>query len=102
LWVDDLEAVIAAAGRFWSAWTTAIESDGDDTPPADLVIEVHEAARELIRATRAEDLRGAYDVLDCLVLEIKQADPRGTTRCRAPLGRGWASKAAWRERDASR
>ncbi len=40
-----------------------------------LVIEVHEAARELIRATRSEDLRGAYAVLDRLVLEIKRAYP---------------------------
>jgi hypothetical protein len=73
--VYDLEAVIAAAGRFFSAWTTAIESDGDEIPSAELVIEVHEAARELIRATRSEDLRGAYAVLDRLVLEIKRAYP---------------------------
>ncbi len=73
--MHDLEAVIAAAGRFWSAWTTAIECDGDDIPPADLVIEVHEAARELIRATGTKDLRAAYDVIDHLVLEIKQSYP---------------------------
>jgi hypothetical protein len=53
----------------------AIECDGDDIPPADLVIEVHEAARELIRATGTKDLRAAYDVIDRLALEIKRAYP---------------------------
>lgn len=47
-------------------------------PPNDLVIEAHEAARELIRATGSEDLRGAYEVLDELVLEIKGSDPAAT------------------------
>jgi len=36
---------------------------------------VHAAARELIGATGARYLRGAYDVLDHLVLEIKRAYP---------------------------
>jgi hypothetical protein len=39
------------------------------------VIEVHEAARELIRATGSKDLGAAYDVIDHLVLEIKLACP---------------------------
>lgn len=71
----DIEEVIAAAGRFWLAWTLATETDaeGGGVPPPDMVIEVHEAARELIRAADAEDLRAAYGVLDDLVLEIKQA-----------------------------
>jgi hypothetical protein len=47
-------------------------------PPTDLVIEAHEAARELIRATKAKDLRGAYEVLDELVLEIKGSDSAPT------------------------
>ncbi len=69
----DIEAVIAAAGRFWLAWTLATEGEGG-IPPADMVIEVHEAARELIQAAGADDLRAAYGVLDDLVLEIKQAN----------------------------
>ncbi len=69
----DIEAVIAAAGRFWMAWTQATEGEGG-MPPPDMVIEVHEAARELIRAAGADDLRAAYGVLDELVLEIKQAN----------------------------
>ena len=64
-----------AAARFWLAWTVAIECDGGGVPPSALVIEVHEAARELIRATRAKDLRGGYQVLDELVLEVKRSDP---------------------------
>ena len=71
--MDDIDALIAAAGRFWLAWTLATEREGR-TPPADMVIEVHEAARELIWATGADDLPAAYGVLDELVLEIKQAN----------------------------
>jgi hypothetical protein len=73
--VYDIEEVIAAAGRFWLAWTLATETDaeGGGVPPPDMVIEVHEAARQLIRAADAQDLRGAYRVRDELVLEIKQA-----------------------------
>jgi hypothetical protein len=76
--VHDREAVVRAAARFWLAWTTAIEFEGEGMPPNELVIEAHEAARELIRATRSEDLRGAYEVLDELVLEIKGSDPAPT------------------------
>ncbi len=71
----DRSAVVGAAARFWMAWTTAVDSDGEGIPPIELVIEVHEVARQLIRATGAQDLRGAYAVLDELVLEIKRADP---------------------------
>jgi hypothetical protein len=71
--VRDVEGMIAAAGRFWLAWTLATEREGG-VPPVDMVVEVHEAARELIRAADAEDLRAAYRVLDELVLEIKQAN----------------------------
>jgi hypothetical protein len=71
--VSDFEGVIAAAGRFWLAWTLA--TDGQNgMPPPEMVIEVHEAARQLIRAADAEDLPGALHVLDALVLEIKQAN----------------------------
>jgi hypothetical protein len=71
--VRDVEALIAAAGRFWLAWTLATEGEGG-VPPVEMVVEVHEAARELIRAADAENLRAAYGVLDELVLEIKQAN----------------------------
>ena len=57
------------------AWRMAADSGGDGVPPMELVIEVHEAARQLIGATGAKDLRGAYAVLDELVLETKRADP---------------------------
>jgi hypothetical protein len=72
--VYDIEALTAAAGRFWLAWTLATEGEGG-IPPVDMVVEVHEAARELIRAAGAENLRAAYGVIDELVLEIKQANP---------------------------
>jgi hypothetical protein len=76
--VRDREAVAAAAARFWLAWTVAIEFEGEGVPPTDLVIEVHEAARELIRATRAKDLRGAYEVLNDVVLETKRCGSAAT------------------------
>jgi hypothetical protein len=76
--VRDREAVNVAAARFWLAWTVAIEFDGEGVPPTDLVVEVHEAARELIRATKAKDLRGAYQVLNDLVLETKRCDSAAT------------------------
>jgi len=71
--VYDLDGVIAAAARFSLAWTLATDG-GDGVPPPAMVIEVHEAARELIRAADAEDLPGASSVLDALVLEIKEAN----------------------------
>jgi hypothetical protein len=73
--VSDRSAIVGAAARFWTAWTTAVDFEGEGIPPIELVIEVHEAALQLIRATGAKDLRGAYAVLDELVLEIKRADP---------------------------
>jgi hypothetical protein len=76
--VRDREAIAVAAARFWLAWTVAIGFDGEGVPPTDLVIEVHEAARELIRATGAKDLRGAYEVLDDVVLETKRCDSAAT------------------------
>ena len=36
-----------------------------------VVVDVHEAARDLIRATGARDLVGAYAVLDALVLDTR-------------------------------
>jgi hypothetical protein len=64
----DKTAIVAAAARFVQAWMAA--TCRDDTPslthPA--VIEVHEAARELMEATATTDLVGAYAVVDELVL----------------------------------
>jgi hypothetical protein len=72
-YAPDTAAVVAAVGRFLSAWTTAVEFDGPGLPPPELVDEVHAASREMICATRTNDLRAAYDVVDTLVLEIKRA-----------------------------
>lgn len=71
----DRSAIVGAAARFLMAWGMAADAEGDGIPPMELVIEVHEAARHLVRATGAMNLRGAYAVLDDLVLEIKRADP---------------------------
>jgi len=64
----DKAAIVAAAARFVQAWMAA--TCGDDTlsltHPA--VIEVHEAARELMQATATTDLVGACAVVDELVL----------------------------------
>jgi hypothetical protein len=65
--------VVGAAGRFLSAWTTAIAFDGPGLPPPELVDQVHAASRDLIRATRTNDLRAAYEVVDSLVLGFKRA-----------------------------
>lgn len=59
---------------------------GGDAPLTDLVIEVHDAARELIRATKTQDLRGAYHVLDDLVLRIRQHHPAPPSERRGLLG----------------
>ena len=72
--MPDDEAVIRAAGRFWLAWIAATK--GDPLPATDpAVVEAHEAANELVRVTGAADLRGAYEVVDALVLRIKRAQP---------------------------
>jgi hypothetical protein len=73
--VHDREAITAAAARFWLAWSVATVFHDDGVPPVDLVVEVHEAARELIRATKTTDLRAAYEVLTELVHEVTRSNP---------------------------
>jgi len=70
--VPDDETVIRTAGRFRLAWIAATK--GDPLPATDpAVVEAHEVANALIRVTGAADLRGAYEVVDALVLPIKRA-----------------------------
>lgn len=83
--MDDTAQIMAAAGRFWLAWTLAT-TGGGDAPPTDLVNEVHDAARELIRPTKTRDLRGAYRVLDDLVLRIRQHHQVPPSQRRGLLG----------------
>jgi hypothetical protein len=64
---EDTAAIIAAAERFLRAWSAATGGDDTLSPPDPAVLEVHEAAQELMRATGTEDLQSAYDVLDALV-----------------------------------
>jgi hypothetical protein len=72
--MPDSQVVIEAAGEFWMAWIAATR--GDPLPPTDpAVVEVHEAAVELIRATERTDLRAAYDVIDELVSRFKLPPP---------------------------
>ena len=67
----DKAAIIAAVDRFVRAWgAAATQNDDTLSLAAPVVVEVHEAARELIRATGAKDLRGAYAILDAVVLEV--------------------------------
>jgi hypothetical protein len=62
--VADEEAIIVAAARFQRAWDVAMARDGEGLIVADLdIVEVHEAALELIRATGTDSLHGALDAL---------------------------------------
>ena len=63
----DTAAIIAAAERFLRAWSSATQGDDTLSPTDPGVIELHEAAHELMRVTGTEDLPSAYDVLDTLV-----------------------------------
>jgi hypothetical protein len=55
-----------------SLWRREIgENDDTLSLTSPVVVEVHEAAPELIRATGARDLVGASGVLDALVLETR-------------------------------
>ena len=65
--MPETAAIIGAAARFVRAWTAATEGDEALPLTAPAVIEAHDAARELIRATHSKDLVGAYAVVDALV-----------------------------------
>ncbi len=57
-------AIIAAARRLKEAWDRAMARDGEGLIVAELdIVEVHEAALELIRATGTDNLEDALDAL---------------------------------------
>ena len=57
-------AIIGAARRFQTAWGLAMADNGEGLIVAELnIVEVHEAALELIRATETDNLEDALDVL---------------------------------------
>jgi hypothetical protein len=63
--VADEQAIIAAAAAFKQAWDRAMAQNGEGLIVADLdIVEVHEAALDLIRATGTESLQEALDALD--------------------------------------
>ncbi len=62
--VADEKAIIAAAARFKEAWDQAMARDGEGLIVADLdIVEVHEAALDLIGATGTGSLQDALDAL---------------------------------------
>ena len=71
--VPDTAAIIAAAARLLRAWEAATQGIEPLSLKNPAVAEVHEATRELMRATETTDLLAAYTVLDDLVAEIKLA-----------------------------
>ena len=57
-------AIIGAARRFQTAWDRSMARNGEGLIVAELdIVEVHEAALELIRATGTDNLEDALDVL---------------------------------------
>ncbi len=69
----DAAAIVAAAERFLRAWSATAQGDDTLSPTDPGVIEMHEAALELMRATGTNNLQSAYDVLDALVVITKLA-----------------------------
>jgi hypothetical protein len=65
--MTDTAAVIGAAAKFLRAWKAATQGDEPSSLSDPAVVEAHEAAQELIRATGTMDLVGAYVVVDDLV-----------------------------------
>jgi len=60
--IDDEKAIISAAARFKRAWDLAMARDGEGLILADLdIVEVHEAALDLIRTTGTDNLEAALD-----------------------------------------
>jgi hypothetical protein len=57
-------AIIAAASRFQRAWDKAMAHNGEGLIVSDLdIVEVHEAALELIEATATNSLQEALEVV---------------------------------------
>ena len=62
--VADEKAIIAAAAAFKQAWDRAMAHNGEGLIVADLdIVEVHQAALDLIRATGTDSLQEALDAL---------------------------------------
>jgi hypothetical protein len=58
------KAIVVAATRFQLAWEKAMARDGEGLIVADLdIVEVHEAALDLIRVTETQSLDEALAVL---------------------------------------
>ena len=58
------EAIVAAAARFQGAWDRAMAANGEGLLVVDLdIVEVHESALELIRATGTDNLHDALDAV---------------------------------------
>lgn len=58
------KAIIAAATRFQRAWEKAMAHNGEGLIVSDLdIVEVHEAALELIQVTATGTLQEALDVV---------------------------------------
>jgi hypothetical protein len=58
------KAIIAAASRFQRAWDRAMAHNGEGLIVAELdIVEVHEAALDLIRVTATNSLQEALDVV---------------------------------------
>jgi hypothetical protein len=58
------KAIIAAATRFQRAWEKAMANNGEGLIVPDLdIVEVHEAALELIEATGTATLQDALDAV---------------------------------------
>lgn len=66
--IADAGGIIAAAARFLRAWTAATQGDDPLCLSSPAVLETHDAARALVRATETNNLREAYGVLDALVV----------------------------------
>ena len=60
----DSQAIITAGTRFRRAWDTGLKPGGHSIPFAGInVLEFHEAALDLMRATEAATLQAAFKVL---------------------------------------
>ena len=76
----DAGVIIVAAARFLRAWTAATQGDEPLCLSSPAVLEAHDAARELMRATQTADLRAAYGVIDALVGELTPHGSQFTSR----------------------
>jgi hypothetical protein len=73
--MPDTAAIIAAAARLLRAWAAATQGIEPLSLNHPAVAEVHEATRDLMRATETNDLLAAYSVLNELVARIRLAQP---------------------------